>query len=122
MQHPSGYIKDVLVQDSAFVDFHIYTAFGDQGNNDEGEKAPVMTEINGITLENVYLSGRSRKNLSTEFEPIEPIRIRGFKGEENYIKNVTIRNLTMPKAMRGIHVNEFENVKNLTIENWNFIE
>ena len=118
-QKRGGYIKDVCVYDSAFTDFHIFTAFGIE---DEGESAPKLTEIDNIYLENMYFSGRSRKSSDTDFAPIEPIRVRGFEGKDNYIKNVTLKNVTVPKAMKDIHAFEFENVINLTIQNLQFTE
>lgn len=114
-----GYIKDLSVYDSAFTDFHIFTAFGVEN---DGESAPRLTEIENIYIENAFFSGRSRKTSDDDFAPIEPIRVRGFDGEENYVNGVTLKNVTVPKAMEGIHAFEFENVKNLTLQNLNFTE
>ncbi len=114
-----GYIKNVKVRNCKFIDLHILAAM--EMNND-GEGAGVLPVIKDIEIENLELTGMTRKHDGSGFEPIEVLRLRGNEEKEYYLQNIKIRDLKIHRRSDGqLQQFEFENFKDVTIENFQFI-
>ena len=104
-----GYIKNLYVKDSAMAAICVIT---NVNYNSDGEAAPTITELENLNFKGLTLSGEM---IGWEGEHCReiPLRIEGFHQEENYIRNVTIENITYKKA----EDNDGENVRISGVKN-----
>ena len=111
-----GYVRNIRVKDSAFVDFKLWNV----PFNDDGEGAPTPPVVENIEIDGLYLSGYS-KNLTTNTENfVTPICIKGIDDEKYYARKISIKNLCMSeKIPENIKKVEVENAKEVFIEDLN---
>ncbi len=109
-----GYVKNVWVSNYVTPAFFVDTMYECNG---DGEGAKELTKIEDLYFENVTVQG-TQYNLT----PWATMTVCGFDDEEHYIKNVTLKNVTVraknTKTAKDIVLN---NVTNLKIENLNVI-
>ena len=115
-----GYIRNVKVRNCIFVDLHIWS---NMEMNNDGEPAGVLPKMENIEIENLELTGMSRKQDGSGYEPIEVLRLRGNPEERYFLNDIRIRNLKIHARCDGqLQQFEIEHVKNIYIEGLHFIQ
>lgn len=92
-----GYIKNVAVKNCRLLGISMVTSVG---FNNDGEGAGVLTEISDLHFENIRLKG-SPVTVGEVKVPSRTVFIEGFDGNENYIKNVTFKNVVAERLQQG---------------------
>ena len=115
-----GYVRNLKVKNCKTIEIRIYTGYC---CNDDGESSGELTLIENIYFENVSLNGISHDPNSDAIKLVPPIYLQGFEEPERYIKNITLKNITVctskEKELPPIRI---ENVENLNIQNLNYQE
>jgi polygalacturonase len=117
-QKRGGYIKNVKVRNCRFV--HLLARCVDY--NDDGEAAKELTEVENISFENIDLSGigNNLSGIPTISERV--LLLRGLENPENYIKNITLKDIRILKRDGIEEAIEIKNTESLTVNNITFIE
>ncbi len=109
-----GYVKNVWVSNYNTPAFFVDTIYSCNG---DGESASALTKIEDLYFENITING-----VGHDIQPWATLTLYGFEGEENYIKNVALKNITVAVEQSGtVQDIKIDNVSNLTIENLNVI-
>lgn len=115
-----GYIRNVRVWDSRFVDLHVWS---DMQMNNDGESAGQLPVIEHIEIENIELTGMARTHDGSGYEPIEMLRLRGNREKEYFLNDIRVKNIKIHRRADGqLQRFEIENVKNVTLDGLQFIE
>ena len=115
-----GYIKNVKVRNCKFIDLHIMAAMD---MNDDGESSYKLPIIKDVEIENLELTGMTRKHDGSGYEPIEVLRLRGNKEQEYFLDNIRLKNIKIHRRADGnMQQFEIENVKNVLLDGLHFIE
>lgn len=111
-----GYVKNVKVKNCRFALLSIQTSLS---YNNDGQAAPTIPVIENIAFENIGVKGISAWNNGTRM-PVPPISFIGFENEENYLNNVTIKDVFWDEAETDKKQKVvLKNIKNLTLEDVN---
>lgn len=115
-----GYVRNVKVKNCNTNEIKLYSGYT---CNDDGESSGELTIMENIHFENIGLHGISVLPDGSGTVLIPFIYLQGFKEPDRYIKNITLKNITMyTSADKDFPPCLFENVENLNIENLNYKE
>lgn len=107
-----GYVKNIYAWNSIMSAITVIT---NVNYNNDGESAKTVTELENYNFKNLTLLG---EGIGWEGERCfyTPIKIEGFENSENFIKGVTIKNITYKKSEdNNLENTEITGVKNLVI-------
>ncbi len=104
-----GYVKNMMVSNASTPAFSIDTFYNCNG---DGEPAPTLTKLENFYYENVNVTGKCTL-------PFPGITLFGYDVEENAIKNVTLRNVTVHGTDSTVCQElKIDGVKGLTLDNF----
>ncbi len=115
-----GYAKNIKVKNCKTIEIRLYTGYT---CNDDGESSGELTLMENIYFENVTLTGISNIPDGSRVDLVPPIYLQGFDEPERYIKNITLKNITiLTNKETDFPKIKIKNVENLNIENLNYCE
>ncbi|MBQ8685422.1 MAG: glycoside hydrolase family 28 protein [Clostridia bacterium] len=112
-----GYVRNVCVNDSKFVSVSV---FSELTYNNDGESAAELPKVENIAVENVELTG-TRVFADGETENLDCIELFGLEEAAYHLENVKFKDVRLRYRKNGEQVMKLRSVKNLTLENINFI-
>lgn len=108
-----GYVRNLVVQNCVAPRIMVRTV----GYNDDGESAKEIPALYNFTFENVTLTGKYWLD-ETQSEACPVIALTGFETKENFLKNVTFRNIAIRANENGdFHKFELNYLQGITLEN-----
>jgi len=116
-----GYVKNVRIKDSNFSGVTVYTSYD---CNNDGESSGKLTKIKDIQIQNVTCNNVLAKYPTEDgFIEYAGFVLEGFDDKEYYIENVKIKGLNVKSTNDCmIMPMQLKNVKNVTVEDVNFIK